>query len=277
MGLKYLQTFEQHIYNEGNINDNFWKWFGDSKTIENGNPQILFHGTKEKFKSFDIKKIGYGSRNYGHYGYGFYFSDDIREAQVYGDNILKCYIKMENPFTATDDELLLLKRNGVRNIPDLVIKSIDYDSLFKEIEKIDKNASILMNYIKKYNLEIAWDKFHEEKREIKDYYNDLSNYTDEYTTLNKNSDGVPDYVFKDLSDIGVNIKKLIYNQGLEHQTAFHWITDLGNYSQEVTEVIKKLGYDGIIYGSEYVVFNSNYIKSVDNDGTWDINDDNIFS
>jgi len=44
------------------------------------------------------------------------------------------------------------------------------------------------------------------------------------------------------------------------------------------------GYDGFIYdnafegsGKSYIAFNSNQIKSVDNDGTWDLDDDNIFS
>jgi hypothetical protein len=167
MCLIYLQTFEQYNQKENNINDNFWKWFGKSKNIENGKPIVLFHGTNQDFKTFDIKRVGYSKGNYGHYGYGFYFSDDIREAETYGKNILKCYIKMETPFTATDEELLLLKNNGVRGIPEIVIKSIDYDSLFNEVEKIDKNASILMGYIKDFNLETAWEKFSEEKKKLK--------------------------------------------------------------------------------------------------------------
>jgi hypothetical protein len=277
MGLRYLHTFEQYNQIENNINVNFWKWFGKSKTIENGKPIVLFHGTNQDFKSFDIKRIGYSKGNYGHYGYGFYFSDDIREAETYGKRILKCYIRMKNPFTATDEELLLLKNNGVRGIPELVIKSIGYDSLYKEVEKIDKNAAILMNYIKEFNLETAWEKFTEEERDIKDWYNDLTNYTEEFTSLNKYPDVVPDYVLEFLNDIGINMDNLIYNKGFEHHTAFHWITDLGNYSQEITDIVKKLGYDGIIYGSEYVAFEANDIKSIDNDGTWDSEDDNIFS
>ena len=33
----------------------------------------------------------------------------------------------------------------------------------------------------------------------------------------------------------------------------------------------------MVFGSEIVIFNSNNIKSIENDGTWDIEDDNIFS
>ena len=54
------------------------------------------------------------------------------------------------------------------------------------------------------------------------------------------------------------------------------------------ELILSNGYDGIIYvnnyesdmskgENSYIVFNPNQIKSLDNDGSWDINDNNIFS
>lgn len=264
--------------NSKNLNSNFWKWFGDSKVIDNDKPMEVYHGTKETFNSFDETKIGWGTGNYGHYGYGFYFSDDIRESEGYGDKILKCYIKMEKPFIGTDEELLLLKRNGVENIDDMVIQSIDFDSLYQEINKIDTNAGKLMNYIKLYGHEGGWNKFSEEKIPYKDFYNDLSNLTIEYTTLNKNIPyGVPEYVFDELRSIGINFKNLKYNQGFKYDQSLHWITKLGELSKWVTEVIKELGYDGVIYGSEYVVFYPNYIKSVDNDGSWDINDNNIYS
>ena len=269
-----FNIFEQ----KDTLNSNFWKWFSDSKVMKDGNPIIVYHGTKEKFNIFDEKKIGYGTGNYGHYGYGFYFSDDIREAEVYGDKIMKCYIKIEKPFTGTDEEILLLKRNGVKNIDDMEIQSIDFDSLYEEIKRVDPDLSILINYIKLYGLEKAWDKFREEKREYKDYYNEISNIVDEYTTLSKKyPDGVPDYVFDELRNIGVNLAKLKYNQGFRYNQSLHWITDLGNLSKGVTEVIKELGYDGVIYGSEYVVFKPNYVKSVENDGSWDIGDNDIYS
>jgi len=269
---------------KGLLNDNFWVWFGNSKVIKDDVPMIVYHGTKQTFNIFDEKKIGWGTGNYGHYGYGFYFSDDINEAngpQYSGGDInkvMKCYIKMEKPFTGTDEEILLLKRNGVANIDDMVVQSIDFDSLYKAINRIDQNAGILLDYIKSYGLEKAWDKFHEEKMVYKDYYNSLSNIVDEYTTISKNyPDEVPDYVFDELKNIGVNLKDLKYKQGFRYDQCLHWITDLGNLSKGVTEIIKELGYDGVIYGSEYVVFKPNYIKSVDNDGSWDINDDDIYS
>ena len=83
----------------------FWDWFGDSKVVKGNDPMVVYHGTNQTVKIFDEKKIASNRGNYGHYGYGFYFSDDIREAEGYGDKIMKCYLKMVNPFTGTDEEI----------------------------------------------------------------------------------------------------------------------------------------------------------------------------
>jgi hypothetical protein len=274
-----IKEIIQEEYNKlTNLNENFWKWFGNSKASNNGEPIILYHGTNENFNSFDIDKIGYGSGNYGHYGYGFYFSDDIREAQHYGSNVIKAYLKISNPFTGTDDEILKLKRNGVQNIDDQVINLIDFDSLLNEVNRIDKIGGILLEMVRDYGLEEAWNKFNQAGYKYSHEYNALSNIADEYTSIAKNKPyEIPDYVFQELKNFGVKMRNLKYEMGFKYSQSLHWITDLGNRSEEVTDVIKKLGYDGVIYGSEYIVFYPNQIKSINNDGSWDINDNNIFS
>jgi hypothetical protein len=261
-----------------NLNENFRKWFGDSKVSINGEPLILYHGTNENFNDFDIDKIGYGSGNYGHYGYGFYFSDDIREAKHYGSNIIKAYLRIENPFTGTDDEIIKLKRNGVQDIDSQIINVIDFNSLLVEVRKIDKIGGILLELVRDYGLEEAWKKFNQAGYKYSHEYNELSNIADEYTSIAKDKPyEIPSYVFKELKNFGINMRNLKYGKGFKYSQSLHWITDLGNKSEEVTNVIKKLGYDGVIYGSEYIVFYPNQIKSINNDGSWDINDDNIFS
>jgi hypothetical protein len=45
---------EQHDV-ETNLNDNFWKWFGNSVVIENNTPIIVYHATKTNFKSYNFK------------------------------------------------------------------------------------------------------------------------------------------------------------------------------------------------------------------------------
>lgn len=58
---------------------------------------------------------------------------------------------------------------------------------------------------------------------------------------------------------------------------YHSISVLPSFSGVFSGNIRELGYDGIIHGEEFICFNSNQIKSINNDGTWDINDDNIYS
>jgi hypothetical protein len=53
--------------------------------------------------------------------------------------------------------------------------------------------------------------------------------------------------------------------------------DNGLFSGIFSDAVMDLGYDGIIHYQEIVCFKSNQMKSVDNDGTWDLNDDDIYS
>ena len=262
-----------------NLNTNFWKWFGDSKIVDTkGKPLVLYHGTNNKFNTFDINQIGKGSGNYGHYGYGFYFSYDIREANNYGDLIYKCYVKILNPFIGTNDEIIKLKNLNVGKIDDLTNISIDIDSLESQIKKIDNITYEFIKLIRKYGYEKGWETFLDkyDTSEAKLDLNDISDILN-YTTINKNSDGIPEYIFTILNDIGIDIDLLQINKGFSYKQSLHWITDLGNLSKEVSEAIIELGYDGVIYGSEVVAFNANQIKSVDNDGTWNDDDLNIYS
>lgn len=272
-----IKQFLTEKVRSNNLNDNFWRWFSDSKIVDNeGNAIICYHGSPSKnIEAFDISKIGYNKGNLGHYGYGIYFSVDIAEAKTYGTNIYQCYIKMSNPFIGNSAQILELKENGVDNIDELSNISIDFES-FRDEFKNDKIIYSFLTNIEKNGVEYAWDVIHNSKDNENldtDKLNDISNII-EYTTLNKNVDGVPDYVLDVLSSLNISPK---INKGFLYEQSLHWITDLGNRSKYVTEVIKKLGYDGVFYGSEIVVFNSNQIKSVDNDGTWDIDDKNIYS
>jgi len=262
------------------VSNRFHKWFGGSKIIDDGGvPLICYHGSNTpNIQSFDTSMIGRTTGNYGHYGYGIYFSEDIREAKVYGENIYRCYIKITNPFRGTDEEIMKLKDNGISNIDELSPLSIDYDS-FKNSFKNNDIIYSFINSIEINGLEKAWSDIFEGKFKYKrtqldlDLLNDITDIL-EYTTKNDDVDGVPSYIFDTLKEMDIEPK---INKGFAYHQSLHWLTNLGANSKEVTDVIKKLGYDGVWYGSEIVVFYPNQIKSVTNDGTWDSNDDNIYS
>lgn len=85
----------------------FKAWFGDwendpenaSKVVdENGEPLVVYHGTKNEFYEFDTDK-----QLKGWLGKGFYFSKNKTEAKDYGKRLLKCFLNIKNPFVIQGD------------------------------------------------------------------------------------------------------------------------------------------------------------------------------
>lgn len=95
---------------------NFWKWFGDSKVVdENGEPLVVYHGTMEDFDSFDTGKTGMRTGN--EYGDGaIFFTSNRFAASAYANttmtgpvrsfddlhpldrpNVVPAFISMQNP------------------------------------------------------------------------------------------------------------------------------------------------------------------------------------
>ena len=69
---------------------NFYKWFGDSKVVdEQGRPLVVYHGTNAEFDTFDKNKAFDGA---------FYFSSNKEFAKGYG-NIMPTYLSIKNPTT----------------------------------------------------------------------------------------------------------------------------------------------------------------------------------
>lgn len=93
------ESFEQ-----SNLNDNFWKWFGNSKIVDkNGNPLVCYHGTSRKFQEFN-KSIN------GSFGTGIYFTPNYSVAKSYGTKLIPVYLKMENPLWFNCDTPKNLKK-----------------------------------------------------------------------------------------------------------------------------------------------------------------------
>lgn len=83
---------------------NFWRWFGDSKAVDNqGRPLVMYHGTESEFDTFKKNKISSNTGNFGMYGKGFYFTDMESTAKYYANFhgnkgiIIPVYLKLENP------------------------------------------------------------------------------------------------------------------------------------------------------------------------------------
>lgn len=71
---------------------NFYKWFGDSKVVDNqGRPLVVYHGTDAEFDTFAIGEHG------GTYGTGIYFGRKST-ADRYGQISMSVYLKITNPY-----------------------------------------------------------------------------------------------------------------------------------------------------------------------------------
>ena len=94
---------------------NFYKWFGDSKVVdEQGRPLVVYHGTHAKFEEFAKSKLKSGTGE-NVLGEGFYFTDnlDVAERYAYGitkagkglnnNNVMPVYLKIENPAYSSKD------------------------------------------------------------------------------------------------------------------------------------------------------------------------------
>ena len=114
--LSYAQFLD-----ESANNDNFKKWFGNSKVVDEFNkPMIMYHGSPNDFEEFKDDLIGKNLT----FGKGFYFSNSRQLGKSYaGENgkIFKCYIKIENPYIIKSPKMSfeegLRKRRIFRNNP----------------------------------------------------------------------------------------------------------------------------------------------------------------
>ena len=79
--------------------ENFYRWFGDSKVVdEQGRPLVVYHGTDVEFSVFDKTKadssVGLPA---------FYFSSSEQYSREYGNIIMPVYLKAENVFDIGKD------------------------------------------------------------------------------------------------------------------------------------------------------------------------------
>ncbi|MBX9658849.1 MAG: hypothetical protein K2X00_09800 [Nitrospiraceae bacterium] len=62
---------------------NFWKWFGDSKVVDDqGRPLVAYHGARVTIDEF---QYAYTGRGRDAQGPGFYFTTNKSEADYYAD------------------------------------------------------------------------------------------------------------------------------------------------------------------------------------------------
>jgi hypothetical protein len=140
---KFIATTIREYLNEqqeieNNLNDNFWRWFGGSKTIESGKPLKLYHGSSENFSNF---KLGYNSYSS--------FTNNKKLAKSYGSNIYEVYLKIENPYIIDGKGNYIWKFIGEKDSPESFFSGevpFSYDGIiFKNV--IDFNGALGSEYV----------------------------------------------------------------------------------------------------------------------------------
>lgn len=87
--MKYIKNITEFLNEQqnldNNLNDNFWKWFGDSKVVENGKPLPVYHGTSTEIEEFE--------------DFPTYFTDDYMNAEGYagGEYVYEVYLSIKRP------------------------------------------------------------------------------------------------------------------------------------------------------------------------------------
>jgi hypothetical protein len=143
------------------LNDNFWKWFGNSEVVDkNGNPLVVYHGSQSEFSEFDddsfftddyMNADGYAS---GEYVYDVYLS--IKNPLILDCNGKK-WDDIETPYGTTTKEVV---GNVDRNKYDGVIFNNIKDSWIDDVDYQDPSTVYVTfspNQIKSVENDGSWD------------------------------------------------------------------------------------------------------------------------
>lgn len=97
------------------------------ETIERvGNRIVAYHGTHKEFDQFNLRLARNGS-----FGRGIYFSTDIRDAQSFGDRIIKVLLDIHRPYVTQgllfDDDGMFADHGVAERIRSQGFDAVIYD------------------------------------------------------------------------------------------------------------------------------------------------------
>jgi hypothetical protein len=120
-----LKHLTEELSGVNNINDNFWRWFRNSKIVNNdGSPLIVYHGTPNRnLSKFKLDFVG-SNTDSGMFGRGFYFTDSLKYASTYNRSnggVLSCFLSIQNPLII----------NNKNDIPKITVPDETIDDMYK--------------------------------------------------------------------------------------------------------------------------------------------------
>lgn len=257
------------------LNDNFWKWFGNSKVVdEQGKPLVVYHGSSKLFNTFKQMKSKSGQLGAD---LGFWFSDNENIAKRFSNNsfVLDTDKKTYNEYIKSNeysDKIKELKKKNEITLEDRI-------NLYKDIVDKDEITNDELEYLKNIPLLKIEDIKEKKYRAVYQIYNNnLKYYKEDLKALNNE---IKRY-FSNNKD-----KPTVYSCYLSIQNPLVVKgEDIGVSWQRYSVISSAIdeGYDGVIIidgdtgaglSNEYIVFNPNQIKSVNNNGNWSDSSNNI--
>ena len=131
----------------------FKKWFKNSKVVdENGQPLVVYHGTKQgDFSSFDKSKIG-AQTDYGYRGKGFYFTPQQELAAMYSRDwqkfkqvpnengrVMPVYLSVQNPYIIKSKDAHNMLSKFESESFTRKLQEQGYDGVFVEMDDLVKS------------------------------------------------------------------------------------------------------------------------------------------
>ena len=269
------------------------EFFRNSKVVdENGNLLVVYHGTKSDFTIFDKSK---GGESNSIADIGFWFTPSKQGAERWAENAwwgdneqgkaMAAYLKIENPkiYETTDNnskEVVLKERDLHQKRSKIASKylyDIDRNNSTTGVAEWDAFRVIVENYDKEtqsfYLDKLSPDKRENVTRDAEEYktiYAEEEELGKEISRLHFTRDGYEKFRADMYSLTGQSAEDANFNgNGFALKNA-----------QETKELfvkqLKEQGYDGLIihtdfdansfglHNTQYVVFDANQIKSIDN-------------
>lgn len=241
----------------------FKQWFGESQVVDDsGDPLVVYHGTREDIKKFDVGFLGSGSKHPTS-KLGFFFAETGAEASKYAEegktgNVMPVYISIKSPHEMSSSEFQELLEPG-KPKPEEIIQGLH-------------------------------DSFEGSGYYIEELYD--INIIDEVSFMEEVSGDEPNKV--NIDDLPEELQKHVFaamdeaekHENYDARDAFG-DKDLMKKMEEMKKELISKGHDGIIIKPDglstfaeldytnYVVFEPNKIKSKFNIGAFDPKDPRI--
>lgn len=217
----------------------FKKFFEGSTVVDDtGAPKVLYHGTNGNFDTFDISKVGTNGTSEG---YGFYLTDDRDTALGYQKEgqgkVIEAYVNMKKPIDV---------KQGVFNTKDM-------GNIIKKVVDAETKSDP------------------ENTADYKDSF--LSNFVDTYSMPYEQAVAETARMLVDGNETAVDQVAELSNVSGSKEATLAAVRDVTGYDGIKSEGFSGEGQGG---GNIYIAWFPEQIKSVDNQGTFDPANPNMY-